>query len=244
MSTLLNLVRIGAVGSIIIAHILQFMGHPWGDVGWFLDMYRTGLGNFAVSVTIILSGCVLAMRYEKVPSWPKFMWKRLKRLYPTYWVILAIAIATSLVMPWPRDYAVSDLLHSITGTHAFVGQVGGPWLPTSWFMGVIVSLYAVFPILNKEMRRQPRALLLLCFLISTISRWWLGGGVWIGMSPVKFSLLCRVFEFSLGIWIGQVVPSRWWNCLNGSRWDEGIARLAAWSFPAFLWHTILLDLMR
>lgn len=241
MSTLLNLIRIFGVGLIIAAHYAQLINHPFGGIVVNLPFYRGGWGSVGVSIMIILSGLVLSLRYTHVPNWGDFMVKRLRRLYPTYWVILAATILISLALPWPRAYSLRDLFLSITATHVFVGEWGGPWLPTGWFYGLIIQLYAIFPWLRAQIEKRPGKTMLCCFLLSLVLRWSLGHSPG---RPMDWFLPCRVFEFGCGIWLGQNVPKRVWGCLNGKGLDAISKRWAAASFPAFLWHYVLMDIAR
>jgi hypothetical protein len=74
---------------------------------------------------------------------------------------------------------------------------------TYWFIGVIVSLYLLYPLLLYPMKKHPNISLISFFFISLASRWIMYyvfpmfGGGW------DWFPSCRLFNFGLGIYLIQ-----------------------------------------
>src|SRR5713226_2596915 len=101
---------------------------------------------------------------------------------------------------FPEDWVEGAL--TITGFCAFAGAgILGCSLIPAWFIGLILSLYAVYPWLSRLMNRTPRATLLALLLISLASRLTVEG--YLQNYPLEWFPLCRVFEFGLGIYLAQ-----------------------------------------
>jgi peptidoglycan/LPS O-acetylase OafA/YrhL len=125
----------------------------------------------------------------------------------------------------------------LTGTYAFVGKWGGPFVGTSWFLALIMSLYVLFPPLSRLIKARPHTTIQLLLVVSVLSRLFLGQHNVLPMRPLDWFPLCRLFEFGLGMYLVRVVPVRQWTQL---RWLEPVAPMIAFvseiSFPLFLVH--------
>jgi len=85
---LLDLIRILSISLVVIAHMLKV------SINWDGSLFRVpGLenvitvGGVGVMFAIVLSGMVLEYNYGKIKvNIPKFYFKRLKRIYPVYWL--------------------------------------------------------------------------------------------------------------------------------------------------------------
>jgi peptidoglycan/LPS O-acetylase OafA/YrhL len=137
-----------------------------------------------------------------------------------------------------------------------MGLWGGPYNPPSWFIALIISMYALFPMLAWFIKRSPHLTLIALLMISVLSRWYVGQ---YGLPLLPDSLLdqvegwlyrlygfmpgrpgdwfppARVFEFGLGIWLALVVPASFWQKFNLSS-GKAIAFFSDLSFPLFLIH--------
>jgi peptidoglycan/LPS O-acetylase OafA/YrhL len=172
------------------------------------------------------------------------MAKRVLRIYPTYYLGLLVGIAVYFARNYPdvgEIFSPSLVILSITGTHAFVGQWGGPFSNPSWFIGLLMVLYLFFPYLSKSVRHHPHITIVAMLLVSVLSRAILGHYEILPHRPLDWFLLCRVFEFSLGIYLARIIKPYLWLCINGSSRIESVFQFVAnISFPLFLVHYPLL----
>ncbi len=243
----LDLLRCAAIGLILVAHIAQSIDSPWGAPFGLPNFYHVTLGGVAVTMFLVLSGVVLQMQYGRKPiNYPQFVAKRVLRIYPVYYLSLIFGFAVYCLRSQQENGSIvaglaqlglADLVLSVTAGYAFVGQWGGPFVGTSWFLGLIMSLYLVFPALSQSIKTHPHRTIGLLCVISGLSRFYLGQHDVLPMRPLDWFPFCRVFEFGLGIYCVRVMPAMRWTQLP---WLEPVAPIIAFgseiSFPLFLIH--------
>lgn len=244
---LLDIIRIAAVTLLLIAHIGQTLNHPIGSAFGIRGFYHVSLGGLAVTLFLVLSGLALELHNRKHITYRVFIIKRVLRIYPVYYLALIIGIAIyfyesfrngqsvigslSVLEPW-------DVLLSLTGCYAFAGLWGGPFLPTSWFIGLIMAMYLIYPCLSQAIRRKPYTTILLTFVFSAFTRYILGQYQLLPHRPLDWFPLCRVFEFTLGIFIAHVINGKHFQILDNipDRWKQAIHYMGELSFPLYLVH--------
>jgi len=235
-SSLVDLLRILAISMVLAVHSAQEFGQWWGAT-YATSFYDISLGHLGVTILVLISGIVLRLN-DRGQGVMAFYASRLRRIYSVYWMVLALSLAMGLVFHWeklPKGWVEGAL--TITGLCAFAGLWGCSLLPPAWFIGLILSLYAVYPWLSRFMNRTPRVTLIALLLISLASR--LTVESYLLYRPREWFPLCRVFEFGLGIYLAQevqLVPVlRWRAPAHIGRILEILSEL---SFPAFLihWH--------
>lgn len=256
---LLDLARTTAIVFLLLGHLSANVENPvirhW--FGWQYTPFPsidhgTTLANIAVSMFLVISGIALELNYgSREYRYGHFLTCRIIRIYPVYWLALLLGIAVyvlSSTMGLEASPSLShrahDLLWSITGFTAFAGKWGGPFVQTSWFIGLIMTLYMLYPFLSKSIKRRPHMTIVFALLLSicsryTIERWDLLLG-----SPLKWFPLCQLFTFALGIYLVNVLKADSWLCINKvGRMASVLAFVSGISFPLFLVHYPLLSIV-
>jgi peptidoglycan/LPS O-acetylase OafA/YrhL len=226
------------------------------NIGWITATYGplggisaiTGLGgnlgNLGVELFIILSGCVIEYRYGKQLrdglssfTYEGFIAKRIAHLYPAYWLSLILAI---ILFPKNLAIGITEILKTITGFWIFqtagAGNVSQPINIMGWFIGLMIVLYLMWPLLSYLISDYKYGFTAI-ILISVATRILLltlfpHGNEWYWFP------LSRMSEFALGIWI---VQEGWYWTTKSNNWV--IAYLSDLSFPVFLTHYILIGLV-
>ncbi len=243
----LDLLRGGAIVLILLAHIGQSLDSPLGAPFGIPNFYHVTLGGVAVTIFLVLSGVVLQMQYgRKSINYPQFLAKRVLRIYPVYYLSVIFGFAVYCLRSRQElgtigaglaQLDVTDLLLGATGTYAFAGKWGGPFVGTSWFIALIMSMYLLFPLLSRWIKTRPHSAIGGLLVISLLSRWLVGQSDVLPMRPLDWFPLCRVFEFALGMYLVRVMPAMSWTQL---RWLEPVAPMISFfseiSFPLFLIH--------
>lgn len=275
-SVLLDLLRIVAISLVFVAHFGQVLDHWSGDFFGIKNFYYVSLGGVGVSMFLVLSGLLAGMSdLPKRAQYPSYLLKKVIRIYPLYWLSIPIVMIAYLLEglmidgEWRKLFPnglITDAMGSLTGFYAWFGLWGGPYNPPSWFIALIISLYALFPMMAFCLRRWPNTTLLILLLISLVSRWYVGRyGVpfvanhwldnvegWVyrlyGFMPSRpgdWFILCRIFEFGLGTWLALKLKPSSWALLNGlpTFLKKTIAVLSDMSFALFLIHVPLLFLL-
>lgn len=233
---ILDLFRISALMPILVAHIGQTRDEQWAGMWYANGFYNLSLGAIGVTLFIMLSGVALGLNHKPI-ALGAFYWGRLVRIYPIYWMALIISVVVSR---GPSFDTTTDVMLAVTGFCAFAGQ-GGCHLGPSWFIGLIISLYAIYPILKSAMANYPRITLIAALIISVLSRLIIAPHL--PHNATAWFPLCRLFEFSLGLFLAQhttLISSVQWN--PGRTMKSVLRYLSELSFPAFLIHYPLLFL--
>jgi peptidoglycan/LPS O-acetylase OafA/YrhL len=247
---LIDLIRVAAIIMLVASHIGEAIHNPILDDFGIPDFYCVSLGGLSVSIFLIISGLALELQYGKqAASFGTFLFRRVLRIYPIYYMSLILGIAVYLatvknkgsVLSQLASFSLADLFNSLTGFYAFSGQWGGPFVFTSWFIGLIMVMYFFFPVISKSVKKNPTASLLLLFLLSVSSRVILGHWDILPGRPLDWFPSCRVFEFGMGVYLGYRVSSGFWMPEGKSTFfNRAIQFFSELSFPLFLIHYPLL----
>lgn len=244
---LLDLIRLIAIVLVLTAHISQTTNYFLGDFFGIKGFYFVSLGGVAVTLFFILSGLVLELVYGNCKiQYARFIKKRVNRLYPVYYIAVLLSLCLMLmygvaVHKLPEriiNLNLSDIFLTLTGTYVFAGRWGGPFLPTSWFLGIIMIMYLLFPLLSSFTHKRPHITVSTLFIVSVFARLILGRYDILPYRPLDWFPLCRVFEFGFGIYLGTVTQESVWLSVNnlGSRAIGLITFASNISFPLFLIH--------
>jgi peptidoglycan/LPS O-acetylase OafA/YrhL len=250
----LDLVRCFAITLLLVAHIGQKVESPIGGFFGIPDFYYVSLGGVAVTVFLILSGTVLELKYgNKDIRSSRFIFKRILRIYPVYYLSLLFGIAVYAIRSYYETGHVltnfstlntGDVFLSLTAGYAFVGKWGGPFVKTSWFIPLIMTMYVFFPFLSREIKKRPMAAVMILLIISAESRLILGYSEVLPKRPLDWFPICRVFEFSLGVYLANALPKDIFRLTESSkRFRAAILFISTLSFPLFLVHHPLLFLI-
>jgi len=265
-SVLLDLLRVFAIGLVFIAHFGQLLGTSTGGFFGLKNFYYVSLGGVGVSIFLVLSGVLAGLGdANKKTSYTLYIIKKCLRIYPLYWMSVPLSILGYVLGSWLLDGTLPklspngllvDTIGSISGFYSWFGLWGGPFNSPSWFIGLIMVMYAACPAMIYFIKRWPHLTVLALFLISAYSRYYIGqNGVpfmdqsffegiksWFfrkyGFMPGRpgdWFPLCRVFEFGLGIYLAAVLPKSFWFTLD-IKFKKILFFFSDIAFPLFLIH--------
>ena len=131
----LDVTRGVAIVAVVLYHAYGFMGLP--------SRFQ---GQAGVDAFLLISGFGLAYATRPEP-WHRFLGRRLWKLLPAYWLVLAMCAGYELwrgaAVPAEQLLLQATCLHLIAGDpHAFAINM------SFWFMGLIVPLYAWFTLVR------------------------------------------------------------------------------------------------
>jgi len=169
------------------------------------------LGYQGVHIFFILSG--FGLTYSRIlkpdESWIIFMRKKFFRLYPTYWILLAV----SWIIPRLR----SDLFFGFFDWSSFWRSfiILDKAIPFSWFMFPLIQFYLCFFLLFKFLQKKSlKQFILTSFLIKvtyTFLVLMLGFNVFLPIigdfGYPGYLAISRLFEFCLGMAMAKVYAS-------------------------------------
>ena len=127
-------------------------------------------GPMGVNLFVICSGFLLSLSaYGKNETVLSFYYSRLKRLLPLYYAAIVFVLAADYAFG-KENFSLNflSLLQHIFLIHGFTDNlfdIQGAW----WYMGMIVQLYLLFPILNKLIDKIPVYLGVTAGIVLTIT---------------------------------------------------------------------------
>lgn len=251
---ILDFVRVAAIFMVLFSHLSITIGPPWSETvqPYFgvKGFYWATWGELGVTLFLVISGFSLEYAYGRRPlGLNDFYKRRLIRIYPIYYLSLLVGLGMALaISAWATlrhghefvflpGFTLWDFFLALTGFNAFAGKWGGPLVWSSWFIGLIVSLYLFFPFVSAVVRRFPWASLLGLFLISVVFRVLTGQTAILPGGALEWFPLNRLFEFGLGIFLARKLTEGILLRFNrGLRHVPFLVSLSALSFPLFLIH--------
>jgi peptidoglycan/LPS O-acetylase OafA/YrhL len=167
------------------------------------------LGFHGVAVFLVLSGFGLSYsltRPGRPPvAWPGWYRSRLIRLFPMYWV----AHLVYLVSPFQARLDVLDyrFVLSLLGDRVVpIGTMFYYFNPALWYLGLLLQLYLVYPVLFVALERLgvPR-FLLVAAVVTFGARWALVIAMPVSGEWVQGGFFaCRLWEFAVGMAAGAL----------------------------------------
>lgn len=160
----LDLIRAVALVAILIIHFnATVTGYFTLPHKLFASVLPFGiyLGDFGSSLFFMVSGAALALTVPPEQSVRTFYKKRAKAIYPLFWLAWVICFSIRFVTK-PGYYAAAKtptLLLTFLGLDNFAvaaGWVGMDFACVGeWFLGSILFLYLLFPLLRRGLARLP-----------------------------------------------------------------------------------------
>jgi peptidoglycan/LPS O-acetylase OafA/YrhL len=167
-------------------------------------------GSQGVGVFILFSGFGLTYSLVKRGgagiSWADWYKRRFMRLFPAYWLAhLVFLVSPFVILHDPVDYR---FLLSFFGDRVYpLDKMFFYLVPAWWFLGLLIELYIVFPVLFKLMQRLGWARYLgLCAVLSSASRYVLFAILEADGNYVMGAFfVCRLWEFAAGMAMGKSI---------------------------------------
>lgn len=215
-----------------IAQFAPLWGH--GVWNWPLNLLRWvgWLGDQGVQLFLIASGFGLAWGLlarggaaggdRTAGALPRldtawFFRRRVARVYPQWWGAHVLVLAPAFLLGWGIFAVGVELVLSLAGIR-FLPRTFYWAFPAWWFIGLLLQLYVVFPLLWAGLRRWGEwRLLIVCVALGLVFRAGMiaGAGPRIDMMLRGALFPSRLPEFTLGIalaaWLhGSPVATRAW----------------------------------
>jgi peptidoglycan/LPS O-acetylase OafA/YrhL len=129
-----------AAMAVLLGHYTVAYQHEYGHTG--PPLFRFWWARHGVLLFFMLSGFLILMTTERMRSAAEFAWARFRRLYPAYWVAVAVTFAVLTLFPLPgRGVSAGQALVNLTMVQNLVGvrSVDGVY----WTLHVELYFYAL-----------------------------------------------------------------------------------------------------
>ncbi|WBV61779.1 acyltransferase [Chryseobacterium camelliae] len=197
-----------------IAAIMVFVYHNrkyWRDDLPFAVMRFISEWHIGVTVFFVLSGFLLAYRYEDSPleskkSYLKYILLRIARIFPLYWILLSFFFLDTAYSNNVDTYFLQySLLYSLFEKYAVSGIVQAWSLQVEFFFYLLSPL--LFVLLKKNWKYCISFLLGLFLLSCTIGYGlhWYNGNPEVFLYPLKFMMGNTFFARSLEFFSGMLL---------------------------------------
>lgn len=116
------------------------------------------IGAFGVTLFFIISGAALMYVYESKLAVVTFFKKRFVSLYPMFWIAWLCAFAVRFAIGERMDPSIpkASFLYTILGFDSYMSNVQPTfYIVGEWFLGCIILIYLVFPLLRWGVNKKP-----------------------------------------------------------------------------------------
>lgn len=201
-----DLLKILAIILVVLVHIpsmehpnLSFLNFKNNPIG-IENIIMTHIGGWGVIFFLIVSGALIeyteGQRLQNNFNYMDFIEKKLVRIYPAYWLSLVFAVVFN---PEMLNFPLVEYLKPLTGFNNYFLECI-PINPPGWFIGLILTMYLLYPMISKILRGYGFPSLFFIILLSYFIGMSFPGGDW----GVKYWCpLTRLPAFALGIYIIQ-----------------------------------------
>lgn len=236
----LTSLRFFAIMIVVVHHLRELIG--WGP--------KTGWGAVGVTFFFVLSGFVLTLNYQKIPTGKaavSFLWCRIARLYPLYFVTFIISYFVIHFYNINLDTGVVSSLANLLLLQSWFSssQIHFAYNSASWAVSTLIFFYIVFVFIQFNFLRNFLVIFFLSLMSVFISIKYI---IISNSNPIDIHWLLHMFPtnrilvFLIGIILGKVyleVQDRFSNA--GSFAASSIEVLLILSIVDRLSSGILLD---
>ncbi len=125
----------------------------------FIQYANGTMGHIGVSLFFILSGASLMYSYGRKLELKTYFKKRFLSIYPLYWITYAAFFTHFYIINrFPMQISRKTLLLTLFGMDGYLYyKIPNYYLVGEWFVGCIVILYLLFPLLRRCVLKAPVA---------------------------------------------------------------------------------------
>lgn len=130
---------------------------------------NTNIGSAFVTVFFIVSGFVLYQNYKKIDSLKEYYTKRFKAVFPSFylcWFIFYVINVIKVKTPFYAGNPIKFLLTLIGQDGYFSQRIVTYYTVGEWFLGAIIIVYCLYPLLLKLFNKNDKLTLTILFLLT------------------------------------------------------------------------------
>jgi len=140
---------------------LEYANGSWGDI--------------FVIIFFVMSGGVLFYNNKEIGSLSKFYYKRFKAIFPSFYVAYLYFFLKNVIQTKKFFYNSSanpfTLLLSVIGMDGYLNYIApNYYILGEWFLGAIIILYILYPLLLKGLKNKPKktTILVICAYLTIV----------------------------------------------------------------------------
>ena len=159
----LDFIRAIAVCLIVLTHFNAIYIYMWDEealqkVVFTWKIANLYIGDFGVSLFLIISGAALMYTYEEHLEIKEFYKKRFLSIFPMFWLAYLVAFLHSFWIHKGIEQGIpkQNIILSVLGMDEYLSELVPSFARVGeWFLGFIIIFYLVFPIIRKMMIKYP-----------------------------------------------------------------------------------------
>lgn len=135
------------------------------------NIFSVDTGTVGCILYFIISGASLSYVYQRKIEKKQYYIKRFERIYPMFWIafIFFFSLAFRIDGSYKQNIPLTRVIYTVLGIDAIAECVYPTFYTVGeWFLGVIIFLYIIFPILKKCVEEFPWASFMVPTLIGII----------------------------------------------------------------------------
>lgn len=198
----LDFIRAIATISIILTHfnaVYLYLSPPMPEKAVITTVVANiYIGDFGVSLFFIISGAALMYVYQEKSDLKEYFKKRFLSIYPMFWLAYIVVFVFYIItnVPILSQAPLWKMIFTIIGFDGYLMDTTSTfYILGEWFLGCIILMYIIFPILKKCVLNYPKLTAFLVVFMSVLS---------IYFNPTSFQtvkiLFVRLPEFALGMY--------------------------------------------
>lgn len=139
-----------------------------------LNVGNVYIGAVGVSLFLIISGAAMMYVYgDKKVNWKTFYKKRFFTIYPMFWIAYILVASYSFLEQKGINPIIprKNFIFSVLGFDSYLANFGIKtfYHVGEWFLGLIILIYVIFPLLLKLIKKFPIILAIFTFVIYSLS---------------------------------------------------------------------------
>ncbi len=171
-------------------------------------------GMMGVALFFMISGAALMYNYQEEINFKKYAIKRFTGIYPMFWIAYASLYLFLFYQAKANITGLSPfrLVFSVFAMDGYLScYTATIYLIGEWFLGCIVLIYVLFPILRILVKKYPGITLwtatVLNFLVLTFYK--------NGIMDINKNLVVATYSFLLGMYVINIKKFKWWWAVIG-----------------------------
>ena len=200
----------------IIIVTYHFYAHfAENNIAGFRVIFSDGKwGLIGVAMFFMISGAALMFNYQEGIEIKTYAKKRFRGIYPMFWIAY---ISLYLILFYEAKGNITNLspFRLIFSVFAMDGYLGC-FTPTiyligEWFLGCIILIYAIFPILRWLVNKYPKITIIAASMLNLVILLFHRNGIML----INQNLFVSLYSFLLGMYIIRINRFRVWHAAFG-----------------------------
>lgn len=181
----LDFIRTIAVIAILLTHfnavfIISYPMEVWDRMVLTYKVCNLYIGDFGVALFFVVSGAALMYVYDEKLELKSFFKKRFLAIYPMFWIAYVVAFFYLFYINKGINMAIPkrNFIFTFLGFDGYLnGVVPNFYILGEWFLGCIILIYAVFPLLRWGVNNHPVICGIVVLALYVLSVWLYNGPI-------------------------------------------------------------------